>query len=246
MSLAQLSRSAPPTSSRSGNRLLDLLPEADLAGLLAGAERVTLAAEAVLAEAGEPARHAHFPLSAVISIVTPLRDGTSVEMAVVGSEGMAGIGLLTDLRMSVHRLVCPVEGESLRLPAATFRELLAGSRPLYELVARYALTLVYWGEQIALCNLRHDVEQRMCRCLLTAHERAGRDKFGLSRESLGVMLGLRPQGVSLAIDVLRQAGLIGYAGGWVTVLDPPGLEAAACGCHAGAEDTYLRVMGRPA
>ena len=245
MSQGQRPQSDRTEPSRTGNRLLDLLPGPDLARLLDRAERATAKVGDVVAEAGEPARFAVFPLTSVYSAIIPLRDGSAIEATTIGSEGMAGIDFLTDHAASVYRLVCQVDGESLHLPASAFRSLLAESGPLRRVLERYVLTVVHQGGQNAACNLRHNVEERMCRWLLMTHDRVGANEFHLTHEFLAIMLGVRRQSVSLTAGILQEAGLIEYRRGDLRIADRPGLERASCECYRAIKDTYRQVMGVP-
>lgn len=228
---------------RTGNRLLDLLPEPDLARLLAAAERATARPDDLVAQTGEPARFADFPLTSVLSAVIPLHDGSAIEVTTIGREGMAGFDFLTDRPMSVHRVVCQIPGESVRVAARDFRELLTDGGPLRRVLERYVLSIVHQAGQNAACNLRHTVEERMCRWLLMTHDRVGRDDFGLTQDYLAVMLGVRRQSVSLAASILQEAGFIRYSRGHITVVNRAGLESACCECYAAIKETYSRVMG---
>ncbi|MBA3314265.1 MAG: Crp/Fnr family transcriptional regulator [Planctomycetota bacterium] len=236
-------QSQPSQSARPGNQLLDLLSEADLARLLQRAERVTVPLRTLVTEAGEPSREVHFPLTSVFSSLIPLRDGSTIEVATVGNEGMTGIDLLTDKPASVYRVISQVEGESLRVPADFFRSLLLEAGPLARIIQRYAMTVTHQCGQSAACNLRHDVEERMCRWLLMTHDRVRRDEFYLTQEFLGIMLGVRRQSVSLSASILQEAGLITYSRGNMKILDRPGLEAVSCECYATLRETYRQVMG---
>lgn len=89
----------------------------------------------------------------------------------------------------MFRVIGQVEGDALRLPAAPFRGLLAGSPPLSGLLKRYVLTVVHQAGRNTACNLRHEVPGRMCRWLLMMHDRAGRDEFRLTHKFFSVMQG---------------------------------------------------------
>jgi CRP-like cAMP-binding protein len=238
-----MSQSEQTQSPNFGNQLLALLPKAELDRLLERAEQVRLPIKTVVAEAGEPTRQVYFPISAVMSSIIPLRDGSAIEVATVGNEGVTGIDLLTDRPVSVYRVISQIEGDALRVPAEFFRTLLAEAGPLTRIVQRYAMTVTHQCSQSAACNLRHDVEERMCRWLLMTQDRVRADKFYLTQEFLGIMLGVRRQSVSLTASTLQEAGLITYSRGNMMILDRPGLESASCECYQTIRDTYRQVMG---
>lgn len=228
---------------RPQNRLLSLIPDPEFSGLMEQAEQVRLPFKTVIAEPGEPIRHVHFPLSCVISAVVLMKDGDTVEASTVGNEGMSGVDLLVGTRQSLYRNLQQVEGESLRIPAKHFRAVLAGSDSLRRLMERYLLTMTHQAGQSAACNLRHDVEHRMCRWLLMTHDRVCEDTFYLTQEILSVMLGVRRQTVSETAASLFKARLITYSRGTITILDREGIERMSCECYQSVRDAYQQVMG---
>ena len=228
---------------RSENRLLSLLPERDAARIREAAETVRPALGQPVCEPGEPMEAAYFPTTGVFSAIVPLEDGSAIEAATIGNEGVIGLDFLARGPAAAYRVILQVPGESLRVPAAAFRDLIGSSEPLRRLLETYALTVIRMSGQSAACNLRHPVAERMVRWLLMTHDRAGSDEFFLTQEFLSVMLGVRRQTVSIEAARLQEAGLIVYSRGNVTVLDRPGLEDACCECYAAVRDGYERVMG---
>jgi CRP-like cAMP-binding protein len=93
------------------------------------------------------------------------------------------------------------------------------------------------------CNALHGVEERTCRWLLMAQDRAGRQEFPLTHEVLSELLGVRRQTVSIVAASLQRAGFITYRRGILRVLDRKGLEAATCGCYHVLRELYQRIMG---
>jgi CRP-like cAMP-binding protein len=231
------------TSARPKNRILSLLPEAEYQHLAAALEPVKEPLRTVFCEVGQSLREVHFPLSNVISAVIVLEDGTPVEAATIGNEGMAGIGvLLGEQHPMPYRLIQQVEGESLRVAADLLRRLLAESDELRKVLMRYLFTLMHQAAQNAACNLHHRVEERMARWLLASADRAGRDEFELTQEFLSQMLGVRRQTVNLTAGVLQQAGIITYRWGKLKILDRAALEQTACECYRITHATAARIM----
>ncbi|HEX6985644.1 MAG TPA: Crp/Fnr family transcriptional regulator, partial [Planctomycetaceae bacterium] len=220
------------------NRLLAMLPPEDFDRLSRRMERVTLPLKAVVVEPREPIRHAYFPLTNVLSSIIVLADGTTIESATIGNEGMSGVGLLVGELAGPYRVIQQVEGESLRVPVADFRETLSESLALRQLVERYTLTLLQQSSQNAACGLSHSVEERMCRWLLMCADRAGRDEFAITQEFLSQMLGVRRQAVNITAGLLEHAGLIAQRRGHIAVKDRAGLEASACECYRAAKEMY--------
>jgi CRP-like cAMP-binding protein len=228
----------------SGNALLAALPPEVQGVLLDGASIVHLAQRRVLWEPGERADAVYFPVSGVISLVTVMSDGDMVEVATVGREGMVGLHhFLGSASMPNIRAICQVEGDALEVDAGRFRSASAAAPgPLHDLVERYALTVQVATAQEVACNRLHPLEMRCARWLLTTRSQVGADEFGLTQEFLAEMLGVRRATVTIAAGMLQKAGLIRYRRGWIEILDPAGLESAACECFAVIRDEYDRFM----
>lgn len=229
---------------RTGNRLLDQLATQDLQRLSHRMERLVVPLHGTILRPGEAFRYAHFPLTNVLSSIVVLDDGSAVEAAAIGNEGVADVGLLVGQRASSYLIVQQVEGESLRVPVAHFQTMLRDSLPLRDLVERYALILLRHCAQNAACNARHGAEARMSRWLLSCADRADRDRFDITQDYLGAMLGVSRQSVNTVIHSLERQGLVDYQRRHLTILDREGLEQSACECYKCASDTYDEMMYR--
>lgn len=187
----------------------------------------------VLYKLGEPLRHVYFPNGGVFSITTSLRDGTTVEAATVGDEGMLGIeAFLTDGAVSPGETLLQVPDTNTEVMSVEhFRRAIAEQGALSDLIGRYTQVVIAQMMQSTACNALHHVQQRCARWLLTTHDRMHEEDFSLSHEFLAVMLGVQRPTVSVVAATLQEAGLISYTHGHVSVRDRKGLEAAACECY---------------
>jgi CRP-like cAMP-binding protein len=188
----------------------------------------------VFYKTGEPLGHVYFPNGGVVSITTALSDGTIIETATVGNEGMIGLEAMfgADAIAPGTVMMQVPDSDAERLSVAAFRRELALGGTLSTLIGRYAQIAMKQMMQSAACNARHQVTERCPRWLLMTHDRVEGDTFHLSQEFLAMMLGVRRQTVSVVANTLQKAGLITYRRGLVTVLDRAGLEAASCECYA--------------
>ena len=163
----------------------------------------------------------------MISILIALRDAGPIEVGTIGPEGIWGPILLVSGEISVHSAIVQAPGAALRIPAPALRQELEGNRSLRLRLGRYAQSFHFQVSQTAACNGAHTVHQRTARWLMLARHRIGSDELPLTQEFLSMMLGVDRPGVTLAAGSLQKAGIIRYARGKITILDPGRLENVA-------------------
>jgi CRP-like cAMP-binding protein len=227
------------------NKILERLPEPDYRRIVGQMERVKPDLGEVVAYPGVAPKWIHFPLSAVLSSMVVLEDGSTVEGSTLGNEGMDGLYILTEPLANPYKINVQVEGELLRVAATEFRQILKESPAMSQLLMRYALVSIQRGAQNGACIQHHTIEERMCRWLLETAHRNGQDQFHLTQEFLSDMLGVRRQSVNLTARLLQQANLIKYHRGELTILDRAGLEEASCECFRVTTEMYERSMTLP-
>jgi CRP-like cAMP-binding protein len=233
----------PPPNGRPRNRLLAALPDEDFHRILPGLTIIPTRAKKVLQKQGEQIRQVYFPNGGVCSITTVLADGTTVEAATVGDEGMLGVeAFLTDDAVAPGETVVQVpDTDAVMMSAEDLRREVAERGALSDLLGRYTQIVIASMMQTTACNALHQVQQRCARWLLMTHDRMHGENFNLSHEFLAVMLGVQRPTVSIVAGTLQEAGLIGYSHGRVTVRDRRGLEAAACECYPIIRGYFDRV-----
>ena len=224
------------------NRLLEALPSSDLRRLLAECETLELAFADVLYTAGERLSHVYFPISSFISLIMPIDDSSSLEVGMVGNEGMFGITLALGVDVSPVRAVVQGAGSALRMGAASFCNELGRSPALQREIDRYVFVHLTQLAQTAGCTRFHVVEARLARWLLMTQDRAHSNTFHVTQEFLAFMLGVRRVGVTKAASSLQERNLIRYSRGDITVLDRRGLKAASCGCYKADRASYDRTL----
>ena len=212
------------------NRLLAALSPEEHARLAPHLELVPLALGQILFRPEDRLDFAHFPLTAIVSLLTELEDGTGMEVGLVGREGVAGVSVFlggTETKVATVQ----AEGVGLRIRAGALREEFARGGTLQSALLRYTHALMAQISQSAVCNVRHPLPGRLARWLLMYHDRLGREEFDLTHEFIANMLGVRRAGITEVAATLQQAGFINYQRGHIRILDRAGLEEFACECY---------------
>jgi CRP-like cAMP-binding protein len=206
-------------------------------------EPIELRSGQVIAEANAPAGHAYFPETAVVSLITVMRDGSAMEAAAVGNEGMVGISLALSGQMEAdRRTIAQVPGRAVRVPATALRETLLRHPMLHALFLRYAQALLAQAMQSGGCTKLHSMPRRCARWLLMTHDRVGADTFWLTQQYLAFMLAVRRATVNAIAGALQREKLIQYQRGRLTILDRQGLEKESCECYGVIRRAYDRQL----
>jgi len=224
------------------NHLLDALPAAEYERLFPQLERVAMPLGEVLYESGGELRHAYFPATCIVSLLYVMEDGASAEIAVVGNEGLIGVGLFMGGGSMPNRAVVQSAGYGYRLRAALVQQECGRNGPLLRLLLRYTQALITQMAQTAVCNRHHSVDQQLCRWLLLSLDRLDSNELTMTQELIANMLGVRREGVTEAAGKLQRAGLIDYRRGHITVLNRTGLEARACECYRVVKLEFDRLL----
>jgi CRP-like cAMP-binding protein len=227
----------------SANRLLAGLPAGDRRQVLAECETVKLAFSDVLHTPGERLDYVYFPTTSFISLIMPVDVSDSLEVGLIGNEGMFGTPLVLGVDLSPMRAVVQGAGAALRMDARHFGRELARSQALQRTIDRYVFVHLSQLAQTAACTRFHVVEARLARWLLMTQDRAHSDTFRITQEYMAFMLGVRRVGVTKAASSLQNRSLIHYSRGDITVLDRRGLKAASCGCYDADRESYDRILG---
>ncbi len=226
------------------NWVLDGIPTAQSARLRRQLEPVTLSFGQVLYEPGRRIRHVYFPLDSLISLLTVVDGRRSLEVGMVGREGMAGMPFVLGMGVSGVRALVQGAGAALRIAATPFRTEFDRNPSLQYALHRYTYALMAQISQTAACNRFHDAQARLARWLLMTRDRVGSSRFPLTQEFLAHMLGLRRVGVTEAAGEFKRRGLIAYSRGHITILDEARLGAAACSCYRIVNEVFRRAQGR--
>jgi CRP-like cAMP-binding protein len=227
------------------NRLLELLHPLDFRRLRPHLEPVVLEYRQSLYEANKPIKSVYFPIDGVASLVNTMADGSSTEVGTIGNEGIVGLPVILGDRLAPTNAYIQVPGTGLRLRADILTAELERSSRTRMVMLHYAHAFFNQVAQSAACNQFHNIEPRCCRWLLMTHDRVQSDRFLLTQEFLGMMLGVRRTSVTEVARELKHRKLIEYSRGRVTILSRAGLERLACECYAVSKKEFDRLLGLP-
>lgn len=200
---------------------------------------VSFAHHELIAGVGEPLHHVWFPTAGMISLVSVMRDGSSVEMAMIGSEGLIGVPWLTRPDPQAGcTAIAQSAGTALRVPTTSFLELAEAGRVLPKLVERFGEILFYAVGRNAACNCLHSAKERLARWLLVTQDRGGQDEVFVTHEFLSQMLGVKRVCVTHAVGALQTLGGIATQRGRIVLQDRAALTDCVCECY---EDDVRRL-----
>jgi hypothetical protein len=228
------------------NLLLAALPRKERERLNPHLEPVTYDQGEVLIMADEPIKHVLFPYDLVTSTIQDMADGASLEVGLMGIEGMIGIQFWLRQKTTPTRTIVQVPGSGLKMKASVFKkEVMDTPSPLNELVASYTHAFLVMTSQVAVCNRLHEMDERLSRWLILIYNRTQRDEFPLTQEFLAMMLGAHRPTVSTAASILQKAGYIRYSRGIIKILDPKGLAEGTCECLQLMESQFDKIFDQP-
>jgi CRP-like cAMP-binding protein len=230
------------TPQHQDNRLLAALAPEDFAFLEPHLAIIDLQRGDILYEVGDTIVYTYFPHDAMVSLVTVMHDGKSVEMGSFGCEGLFGLVSAFVTRQSFGRYIVQLSGTASRVELNTMHEAMAARPDIQHLVMRFTEALMAETLQAVACNAVHSVEARCCRWILMSQDRAGQPDLPLTQEFLAEMLGVQRSTVSDVARAIQDKGLIRLGRGVITVTDRPGLEAASCECYAIIRQKFEQLL----
>jgi len=205
---------------------------------------VELGHRQILHEAGEKIRYAYFLNGGLVSMVVITGDGRSVEVAMIGREGMIGTPLAVGLVREPYRAIMQIPGSGFRIRAEVLERILSHTPDLQLVTNRYVWMRGLHVAQIAACNRLHEIEQRLARWLLMCQDRVEAKVLPITHEFVAQMLGTGRPSVSLAAGVLQRAGMIENCRGSVKIINRKSLEQATCECYRAMRQISCRFSLR--
>ena len=214
-----------------GNIVLLSLPDPEFQSVRPLLSFEYLPSHTSLHEPGEKLEFVHFPNRGLVSIVVVTREGKTVEVGVVGNEGLSGTAAVVGLSRYPHRAIVQIAGDGFRVRADALRSLLPSCPYFQNIISRHTVLQGMQAAQSAACNRLHAIEQRLARWLLMMHDRITDGYLAITHDFLATMLGTDRPSVSLAAALLQRKGAIEYTRGAIRIVNRRLLEELACECY---------------
>ncbi|MFN6571728.1 Crp/Fnr family transcriptional regulator [Dendronalium sp. ChiSLP03b] len=224
------------------NRLLSTLPTSEYKRLVPHLKLVQLSFEQILIEPEEPITHVYFPHKAMVSLITTMENGSSVEVAVVSNEGVVGISVILGTNTTTTRAIVQIPESAMQMRADVLKTEFHRGGILQSLLLRYIHALHTQVAQGVACNSLHTIEQRLARWLLVVSDRLQSDRLFLTQEFISQMLGVRRSSVSVAAKTLSNAGIMCYNRGNISIINREALEVASCECYRVLKNEYEQFL----
>jgi CRP-like cAMP-binding protein len=221
------------------NRILSSLPPEQLDHFRPHLSAIDLPRHKVLEDGIN--RHVYFLEEGIASVVLTVADGTTVEVGVVGRDGLVGLPLLLDVDSGLGQTFMQIAGSGYRIEASLMRAEFERPGALRERLQKYTHAFMVQTAQTAVCNRLHGIEERLARWLLTCRDRMDTDRLELTHDFVGQMLGAPRSTVSLAAGLLQNEGAIEYSRGVVLIKDRQRLAKAACECYRAVCKEFQRL-----
>lgn len=223
------------------SRLLSSMTDDDRDLLLPMLQAVELPLRKQLEARNKRIRFVYFLSSGIASVIANDGEHGGVEIGVIGREGVTGMAVILGTDRSPHETYMQLAGAGHRMSAIALRQVMEQSKSLRQALLRYAYAFSIQTAQTALANGRFQIEQRLSRWLLMAHDRVDGDEIALTHEFLALILGVRRPGVSVALSGLEENGLIKGRRGGIFITDRTGLEECASTAYGTAESELRRL-----
>lgn len=213
------------------NDILRALLNSEYKHLSPKLEQIDLKRDEIIYQADQRIDYVYFPETAVVAMMDTVEDGGTVEVGIIGHEGMVGINIFLGCLVTPDRAVVQISGSAMRMKTIDLRTELRFGSPLQRLLLRYTQALLAIISQSVACSQHHSIAQRVARWLLTMHDHAESNAFEMPQESIATMLGVRRVSITEAAGKLQSAGLITYRRAHIHICDEAGLKKKACECY---------------
>jgi CRP-like cAMP-binding protein len=193
---------------------------------------VTLSVNQVLYEQGDHIDYVYFPLDSVASALAIMEDGTTMETAMIGRDGLVGISAVLGSGRSRQWIWVTIGGTAIQLDSKALDNLFVNNQTALKALLGYYRALITQVSQRCVCNTRHTIMERLCCWLLMIHDRVGQSNLNLTQEIIASRIGARRAGITVAAGMLQEMGAIEYRRGRLHIVNRGVLEQVVCECYS--------------
>jgi len=213
------------------NDLLHALLSSEYKRLSLKLQQVDLKPGEIIYQADQRIDYVYFPETAVVAMIDTVDDGSTIEVGIIGHEGMVGINIFLGCLVTPDKAIVQISGSAMRMKTSDLRKELRFGSPLQRLLLRYTQVLLAVISQSVACSQHHSLSQRLARWLLTMHDHAESNEFVMSQADIAAMLGVRRVGITKAAGEFQAAGLMTYSRTRIRILNEAGLKQKSCECY---------------
>ena len=225
------------------NRLLAGMAPETFDHLRPWLQPIALKRRAILQEYDRRIEHIYFIERGLASVFARTKRDGPVEVSIVGRFGFVGVAAVLGIMRSPIRCWMEVPGEALRITSNDLRRVMDAIPAVRQHLLTYVHALLIQNSLLALCNVRHELEERLCRWLLLASDRLDEKAIPLTHDQLSISLGVRRASVTRTLANLEEAGAVIKSRRAVEIASRAILEKKTCECYRIIASEYARISG---
>jgi len=192
---------------------------------------IRLGVNQVLYELGDKIDYVYFPLDSVVSSLAIMEDGTTMETAMLGRDGLVGISAILGTGRSRQWSWVTIGGNAIQLDAKFLDKLFVQNEDALKILLHCYRALTTQVSQRCVCNTRHSIMERLCCWLLMIHDRVGGENLKLTQEMIASRVGARRAGITVAAGLLQEMKAIEYKRGQLHISNRRAIEETVCECY---------------
>ena len=197
----------------------------------------------LLFETDAPVPFAWFPLNGMLSCVAITEEAETVEIAMVGADGLVGLPIVLPVTTALYEVRVKFAADAYRIPADAFLREFRRGEDLHHEVLHVVHRLLRQLVQSVVCHSFHPLSKRLCRWLLASRDCLHSDAIELTQEVVAQLLGVSRSRVSIALADLEDRQMIRQRHGRIRIVDARALESACCGCYAALKQSSSQMIG---
>lgn len=203
---------------------------------------VSFTVNQVLYELGDQVDYVYFPLDSVVSSLAIMEDGTTMETAMIGREGMVGTSTILGSGRARQWSWVTISGSAIQVESKLLDKLFIQNESALKALLGYYRSLMTQLSQRCVCNTRHTIMERLCCWLLMIHDRVGSANLSLTQEMIASRVGARRAGITVAAGMLQAMKAIAYRRGQLHITERELLEQAVCECYGIMQADFKKLF----